>query len=250
MKKLNMLMLMAALIFGACKKNGNDTTEPTTACKIVSVKEGDDPASTYTYDINGKVSKVTNLYGFGDGVFTYETGKVNFIDAKGAENQSFNVDASGRIISDDFDIYKYNADGYLIEKTGKGSTTPEFVLSYSNGNLVKVITDGAETTDITYYDNEPYQNLLGYENALYSNLLFNQHTFSSLTATFTGKSSKNLVKDISKQITRGGIIQKFKETYVYKKDQDGKVISLNVTSESPAGYYNGVNTISFTYQCQ
>lgn len=179
-----------------------------------------------------------------------QTGKVNFTDAKVTGNKSFNIDASGRIISDELDTYKYNSDGYLIEKTDKSSTTPEFVLSYNNGNLVKVVTDGTETANITYYEDEASQNLLGYENAVYSSLIFNLHTFSNLTATFTGKSSKNLVKTIAMQRTEQGKLQQYKETYVYKKDQDGKIISLVITREAPSANDSGVNTINFTYQCQ
>lgn len=246
-----MLMLMAVLALSSCKKNGNNEPEKVSGnCKIVSIKEDNEPATTYSYNADGKVSKVANLYGFGTGEFAYQTGKVNFTDAKGTDNKSFNVDASGRIISDDLDTYKYNSDGYLIEKTGKSSTIPEFVLSYNNGNLVKAVTDGTETANITYYEDEASQNLLGYETAIYSNLIFNQHTFSNLTATFTGKSSKNLVKTIAMQRTEQGKLQQYKETYVYKKDQDGKIISLVITREAPAGNGSGVYTINFTYQCQ
>ncbi|MGY0039652.1 hypothetical protein [Pedobacter sp. NJ-S-72] len=52
------------------------------------------------------------------------------------------------------------------------------------------------------------------------------------------------------QRTEQGKLQQFKETYVYKKDQDGKIISLVITREAPAGYGAGVNTINFTYECQ
>lgn len=239
-------MLMAVLALSSCKKNGNNEPEKVSGnCKIVSIKEDNEPATTYSYNADGKVSKVTNLYGFGTGEFTYQTDKVNFTDVKGTDNQSFNIDASGRIISDEFDIYKYNSEGYLIEKAYKSTSMPEFVLSYDNGNLVKVVEDGEVTTDITYYKDEASQNLLGYENAIYS--IFNSHTYSSLTATFTGKTSKNLVKTITVQ----GIIQgQIKETYVYKKDQDGKIISLVITREAPAGYGAGVFTTNFTYECQ
>jgi len=190
-KTTHMLVLLAMLAFGSCKKNGNNSAEPTaTTCKIVSIKEGDDPATTYSYNDNDKISNVTNLYGFGNGTFSYQTSSTTFTDSGTGARQILVTDVSGKIVSDQYDTYKYNNDGYLIEKTGKGTTMPEFVLSYSNGNLTKVITDGTETSDITYYDSEVAQNLLGYESALWSSLLFNQHTFSNITATMIGKGSR------------------------------------------------------------
>jgi len=50
--------------------------------------------------------------------------------------------------------------------------------------------------------------------------------------------------------TEGGKVLQFTDSYSYTKDQEGKVISATIKSESPAGYYNGTTTISFTYQCQ
>lgn len=252
MKTANMLMLMAVLSLSACKKNGiNEPEKISGNCKIVSIKEDNDPASTYSYDASGKISKVTNLYGYGNGVFTYQTDKVNFTDAKGTENQSFNIDASGRITLDKFDTYKYNSDGYLIEKAYRPNpTTSNFILSYTNGNLTKVIIDGFETVNITYYDAEAVQNLLGYENALHSSLVFNESTYSNFNIAFLGKGSKNLVKSITKQRTISGVTQNFNDTYVYKKDTDGKIVSLEITRQASGGYFNGVNTVNFTYQCQ
>ena len=253
MKKAYMFIIITSLFISACSKNDNPIVEPIAPqCKIVSIKEGDDPTTTYTYDGNGKVSLVTNLYGFGSGTFTYQTGKINFTDINGSENQSLSTDASGRVISDGTDTYKYNSDGYLIEKYWRSisTTVPEYVLSYSNGNLIKVTTDNNETIDVTYDETETYQNLLGYESPLWSSLIFNQHTFSNLTATMIGKSSKNLVKSIVMKRTENGKILQFNETYSYKKDQEGKITTLTIVSVSPANYYNGTSVISFTYQCQ
>ena len=115
-KKIHILVFLGMLAFGSCKKGDNNSNEPIKAiCRVVSIKEDDNP-TTFTYDGNGKVSKVTNLYGFGTGTFIYQSNTVNFTDATGKENQSFNIDASGRIIADQFDTYKYNSEGYLIEK--------------------------------------------------------------------------------------------------------------------------------------
>jgi len=253
MKKANLLILITVLSFSACSKNDNPTVEPVVPqCKIVSIKEGDDPATTYTYDGNGKVSLVTNLYGFGTGTFTYQAGKINFTDINGSVNQSLTTDASGRLLSDGTDTYKYNSDGYLIEKYWNfvSTSVPEYVLSYSNGNLTKVTTDNNETIDITYDETESYQDLIGYESPLWSPLLFNQHTFSNITATMIGKSSKNLVKTIVLKRPENGKILQFNETYTYKKDQEGKITSLTIVSVSPGNFFNGTSIINFSYQCK
>jgi len=255
MKTTHILMLVALLLLGACKKDNTDeqpTTTPKT-CQIITIKEGDEATTTYSYDNAGKVSKVTNLSGVDNGTFSYQSGSVIFTSSDDGSKETFSIDASGRITSDEYYTYKYNTEGYLIEKTLKSDKSPEFTLSYTAGNLTKVIIAsfvGHETVNITYYDAEAYQNLLGFENPVYSGLLFNQHTFSSFKATFTGKSNKNLVKSITMERLSQGKVQKFQEDYVYKKDQDGKVTSITLTSTSPAGYNSGVNTTSINYLCK
>lgn len=255
MKTTNMLMLATILLFSACSKKGNDPeviVDPVSkTCQIVTVEEVNESPITYTYDDQGRVLKVTELYGFGTGTFTYSAGKVTFKDSNDGTNKEFNTDTQGRIVSDSRDTYKYNADGYLTEKND-GSIPAEFVLTYTNGNLVKVVTDGKETSDITYYEDEINQNLMGFENPLFSGLLFNHHTFSSLTATFMGKPSKNLVKSITvvEKDASTGLNVQTTETYTYQKDSDGKVTSQTVKRDAPSGSYSGVSTLNFSYNCK
>lgn len=253
MKKANMLMLMAVLLFSACKKNDNRTQQQQlgTNCKIISTQEDSDPATTYSYDASGNIIKVANLYGYGNGTFTYQTSSVTFNNSGDGTTQSFNIDASGRITADKYYSYKYNSDGYLIERAYSPYLASEsFELSYTDGNLTSVVIDGFETVTITYYTDQAVQNLLGYENALQSHLIFNESTYSNFNIAFTGKSSKNLVKSITKKRSIDGAEQTFNDTYVYKKDADGKIVSIIITSIADGGFFNGVSTVNFTYQCQ
>jgi YD repeat-containing protein len=245
------ILLLLTLIICACNKSNEPSPEPDfPQCKITSIKEDNDPTSTYTYNSSGQVSQVTNVYGFGNGAFSYQSGSTTFTSANTGVRETVITDAAGNILSDQYDNYKYNLDGYLIEKTPKNTATPEYIMSYSNGNLIEIVTNLGEITNIMYYDGEPNVNLLGYENPLWSNLLFNQHTFSNITATMIGKSSKNLVKGIMMTRTVDGVPEKFTNSYSYKKDQEGRVITLTIEYSAPSSYYNGVNNINFTYQCK
>ncbi len=242
-------MLLAVLGLTSCKKAEKGSSN----CKITSVNDQRGSISTYTYDTAGKVSNVTGLYGYGDGIFTYQRGAITFTSSMNEPNKTFYTDHSGRITQYGTDVYKYNTDGYLIEKSLRYyGIVPEFSLSYADGNLVKVDINGKKTAEITYYD-EPVQNLLGYETALCSDLLYNdENGFHTMDATFIGKGSRNLVKSITlKHIsTVDNNPEQLKETRVYTKDQNGKITLMTITRDVPDFYGPGTSTVSFAYQCQ
>lgn len=245
MNKANMLMLMTVLFFSACKKGGNDTTIPETY-KIVSVQEDNEPPSTYTYDDKGRVSKVTGLYGYGDGTFAYTDSRVTFTKGSDGSKQYFTV-KDGRILTDEYDTYTYDSELFLTSKSESEVGTPDYTLSYSNQNMVKVVSKDGRITTIDYYEGEAYQSLLGFENALYSSLLFNESTFSSFNAMFTGKHSKNLVKLITTTKQINGKAYTYKESYTYQKDTDGKVTMMTVQFDQPDIPKTTVYTTKFTY---
>lgn len=247
-------MLSIFFLISSCSKSGNDpkkSIDPVVdPCRIVTVEVINGTPVTYSYDSQGRVSQTTNLFGFGTGTFTYSTYNVTFKNAKDGSTYNFVTDAQGRIVSDKYDTYKYDAEGYLIEKND-GSVTSEFVLSYSNGNLVKVVRRGEETSTISYFD-ERNQDLMGYESPLFSSLLFNMHTFSGIMVRFTGKQSKNLVRSITtvKKDPDTNKEVEFRDTYTYQKDSDGKVIAMNIDSEPRTGIHYGVSAYRFTYNCK
>lgn len=245
MNKLKMLTLMALLLSSACKKSGNDTTTPQTY-KIVSVQESNETPSTYTYDDKGRVSKVTNLYGYGDGTFSYTDFRVTFKKGSDGSTQYFNL-ADGLISSNTFDIYNYDAEHFLTTRSSAQDNSVDYTLSYSGQNMVKVVSKDGRVTTIDYFESEPYQNLLGFENALYSSLLFNESTFSSFDAIFTGKHSKNLVKLITTTKQISGKTYTYTDTYTYQKDAEGKVTTMSIQTQQPVTPNFIISEYKFTY---
>ena len=245
MKRSNILMLMAVLLFSACKKSGNDTTKPQTY-KIVSVQENNEAPSTYTYDDKGRVSKVTNLYGYGDGTFAYSDSRITFTKESDGSTQYFNL-AGGFISSNKYDIYNYDAEQFLTTRSSAQDNSVDYTLSYSGQNIVKVVSKDGRITTIDYYEGDSYQNLMGFENALYSSLLFNESTFSSFDASFTGKRSNNLVKLITTTKQIAGKTFTYKDTYTYLKDADGKVTTMTVQTEQPVTPSIIITVYKFTY---
>jgi len=242
-------MFSIVLLFCACSKS-EDVTAPEVEqlgknCKIISIAEDSKAISTYAYNTNGKIFKVTDVIGLGTGTFSYNNTGVTFTNSVTGQLESYTLNNSGNLILDRFNKYNYNEDGYLIEKVNR--TTPNYyhyILSYDKGNLVKVIIDGFETVTMTYYE-EDNQNLLGYESALKNYMLFSN---SNYDIALLGKASKNRLKGIIKERILDGVFQRFVHTYTYKIDKEGKITSMNIKREGSAGDIPNIN-VKFTYEC-
>lgn len=154
MKKYLSLLMTAALVAAfvtSCNKDDDDDDITVAASKIKEIKAvyGVDEYETwkFTYDANGKVTKVENywLTDF-DKAYDYDytvAGKLS-ITRTGQSPVVYDLDAQGRIVKEDwgggeYAAYEYNTDGYLvkvIEHWG-GEDHTKFMVEVTNGNITK-----------------------------------------------------------------------------------------------------------------
>jgi hypothetical protein len=268
MKSTNILMLLAVIIISACSKNGNEPgnikEEPVVKPSRIEVVDmayepsGDKSSSSFYYDENGKLYLYSGDFRW---VAGFSTVTINVRDRMYFSHRnnvgiisfrSYALDAQGRVAEDHMGTYKYNSDGYLagIEVYDKRGN---FTFSYTDGNLNKIVADGNQTSDITYYE-DANQSLLGFESPLTNpTAIAARPDVDNFTSAYTGKRNKNLLKAIVTKYERSGHVLTIKQTNVYTKDANGKIVKLKVTieqsSEGNAQVLTDVQTYTFGYSC-
>ncbi len=138
MKKLLLFMLpLVALSFIACDKgdgNGGDETITGKLVKTIHYDHGSyDSTCTFTYDSQGRLTKIADEYDGEESVINYTY-------------------STNRIVADwddgDF-IYTLNVDGYLIKKEWERSD--DYIdYSYQNGYLKQAVEDSNDAADYTW----------------------------------------------------------------------------------------------------
>lgn len=237
------------MLISGCKKAGNSVTEtePVKSCKISTIERtlgGVGPPETYIYDENKRLIKINN----GQNVtLSYSTDKISVKFASGPADITYNLDASGRVVSGTDCTFKYNSEGYLIEAfKDYGSFTVTVYLTYENGNLIKADSyiKQDDRPQATYhlhtfsYTNDPFTNAGEDSNPLTNDLNVIQPRELS---NFFGKSVKNR---ISKKVsTVLGTTQTF--TYTYQKNADGNISIVEIGAEGALFKKNVL-----TYDCK
>lgn len=238
------LASLAFLYLLSCKKGNNDSTSnpPIDPCDLVTevllYNQYADPVLQHevdvTYDKQGRVKSIVGK-GLNRSDYTYFDDKIELkaTDIFGDDiSVTYYLDNKGRITRTSyFDFqYTYNDEGYLTSLrqpygTGgviNGSTLN--LLTYENGDFVRVTNEipNSNHNDIkfAYYD-EPNQDMMGYNNPLYSSgLIGDRPSFFLMKAGYYGKLSRHLLKS-----------RKDNDSYPpwpidYTKDAKGRVVSM------------------------
>ncbi|MFY8019654.1 MAG: hypothetical protein ACOVP1_00600 [Bacteroidia bacterium] len=193
----------------ACKKAETTTSNTNnypdlTGCKVTRFYDVTNETKI-SYNANGTIAKVEEYEAgslYNTNTYTYETGKVSYVNTSGREKGEYLLDSKGRATSSAIiyyqaqdpttatsgvmATYKYNADGNLIEKqeeynSQSGKTSYLTTYQWTNGNLTSEIE--VSSNNNTYITN--YEYYMDKSNALGA---------TDAAMDFTGVQSKNLVK--------------------------------------------------------
>lgn len=253
-------LLFAAVLFSACNKEGfsDNTAEK---CKIVTVKRTSgkyvDNASI-TYDSKGDVASLVSSQdsAFRSFVVKKEPNKIVLV-TKYDGNYVYDLDGNNRVIKATIGDwggkfeFTYSADGYISSMVQRFSNWPvptNFNFYYSDGNLVKVTFSesiGGYTTNTeivyTYLKTEIAALLIEETDPL---SFVGSYGYQPLLLGFYGKANKNLME--SAKVTRAsstGYVEGNHTSYVYKKDAQGNINSVDITR---SGF---LTNYSFIYNC-
>ena len=274
--KLLMVAIVAVVSIVSCKKeiNWNAFPDPQgNGCKLTSLKADLDVLGSYdisfAYDALGRVLKATTTDGQINN-FTYTAEKITAKDQDGSiseivlENKravsSKREDALtvGGAVFSYTKKYTYNSDGYLIQVknylNGELSSTDD--LSYTNGNLVKVVsTDPNQTftTTTNYsYSTDVAVNVYDVADPLYYHVDY-------FSGGYYGKQSKNvLIKSSSKTVDRNGKpLNEDVSIYTYQVDAKGNTVAISLPVTTTFYPANGTATTetaqtkySLNYNCK
>lgn len=254
MKKASILILSIFLL-ASCSKNEDskpETEQEANSCqvKIIDFIEGGQQLHKlyFTYNDQGKVRRVdydtqnsTNYE-----TFDYQSDKIIKYKNDGAasETLTFILDANSRIISIKNYTFKYNTDGYLIESKSSGTDlTITKTYTYTNGNLTKkdylynYSTGRTDNYSSVYeYNSDAYQSIGGHASAIEGF----EYDNSRVLNEFFGKTSKNLITNSSFNSPGGSSSG---TTYLYQKDDKGKMISIKTKFNQVTSEYK------LTYDC-
>lgn len=260
-----MVALIAVISILSCKKeinwdvfsgpNGN-------GCTLTSLKADLDVLGSYdisfVYDALGRVSKATTIDGQINS-YTYTAEKVIAKDQDGAvteivlENKravsSKREDAVtiGGVVFNYSKKYTYNSDGYLTQVKNylNGELISTDDLSYTGGNLVKVISTDPNLTFTTTTSYSYSTNVAGKIYEVADPLYYHVDYFSG---GYYGKQSKNvLIKSESKTVDRdGNPTDEVVSSYIYQYDTKGNTTSISMPISTTFYPDNGPATTETT----
>ena len=245
----NLLLVISLLmIISGCKKAGNSKTEieAVKSCRISTIERslgGGGPPNTYIYDENERLIKITDGQ---NPSISYSTNKISVKYESGPADITYNLDASGRVVSGTDCTFKYNSEGYLIESFRDfGSFTITVNLTYENGNLIKAEQhtkndNGSQFIKLyTYsYTSDPFTNAGEDSNPLTNDMNVIQ---PEALSNFFGKPVKNRIS--KKVITGPGSPYTF--TFAYHKNADGNISLVEINLDGSPFKKN-----ILTYDCK
>lgn len=232
----NLLLAISLLmLISGCKKAGNSETEnePVKSCRISTNERsfsGPGPSHTYIYDENKRLIKIIDGQ---NPSISYSTDKISVKYESGPADITYNLDASGRIVSGTDCTFKYNSEGYLIESfRDYGSFTITVYLTYENGNLIKAERyvkqdDRPQPTlhlNTFSYTSDPFTNAGEDSNPLTNEMNVIQPTELS---NFFGKPVKNRIS--KRVVTVLGTTTTF--TFAYHKNADGNISLVEIGAQ-------------------
>ena len=236
MKKIFLLLALFATVFVACSDD-DEKDKPAGKEKLVSkisvVENGHNYDILFTYDAQGRITKIVNNdpEGISTTTYTYETGK---IVAKEVENEyviTYLLNDKGLITSStneegDKSSYTYDANEQLLNIKEE---TWETNITWQNGNVTKqsLKDNGQEydTFEYTYSINEYKGNLGWFVGGI------NEIDAFLMDYGYMGKRNKNLLQKEGNY-----------SSYEYTLDTEGYVSTIKATSEGE------VTTYTITYK--
>lgn len=242
--------MLLSLLLSSCEKSG-DKPKPDgpklvdEVCKIKSIDVGGSSLA-FTYDVNQRVQRAHNIVGKDTSyskTYIYETNKIKIIglSAGGGSTSVYNLDTSGRIISDGNTTFKYNSEGYLIEaKALKMIST----FTYQDGNLIKadeLYSNNYKISTLLEYNTTTTKSIIGPESPLWGLITM---AGDPVLINYFGKPSKNLR---SKRTVKDSAFQDQVVAFTYQMDDKGKINSVkqNATGVSPFS-----SEMKFIYDCK
>ena len=249
MKKLHLILILVLLAFGfSCKKNNDTTVQADISSSRIKKMTVTDSVyqiylcETYQYDEQGRILKM--IYDtkpeWDDSIHIFEyypdkvIEKVFYQNFTGYGKNIYTLNSDGMAISEkdlwltqagDSSVsqtvfYKYNADGFMIEKkTFRYGDTTEWILEQwqiANGNISSITASDFNSGGMSSVTNYEY-----YSNTINSLAYINQGR------SFFGKSSSNLIKSYVKNYSTPVTM-----TITYSYDSMGRVIK-EITEENP-----------------
>ena len=232
MKKILLLAFTATVMLGACKKDkGGDEPETVPTCAMVKTVERwgsseDIDTDVVKFDEQGRVVKD------GDNTYEYSSGKITVTENYSGGSQyitEYTLDGQGRVITSKYSgtdtEYKYNNDGYLIERKSGDYTT---AYEWQNGNLVKIVS----TSIYNGTSQEVYSSTITYGNDTINDKLIAGVIFGEMYAEW------HLSAYFGKQPKNAPVMEKEKNSgpettniYFYVKDSKNKVIGYTETKD-------------------
>lgn len=249
MRKSLILMLSAVLlIVASCKKDSNPQEEE--AQQICSVSQttftstgGDSGKALYSYNAEGKVSKVVYEGENYQETYSYTSAQLTQVvkDGNNSTTYTYALNSQGRVTNEtqmagDYKIdYTYDSEGYLtqsIRTNLSNSTTITTKYTFTGGNLTKIVTPNL-TLNMLYGGFDAKSDYFDFSDSdLPSNL-------NSILKAYFGKGSKNLIASISYD---GGV---YTEGFAYEKDSNGNITKVTMKASDNKGY-----TLANTFNCK
>ncbi|GGE67929.1 hypothetical protein GCM10011413_38230 [Pedobacter psychrotolerans] len=241
------MLLAITLIVASCKKSTSDNEEQTpSTCQLSQSTYsagGDFGKILYTYNSDGKVSKVVYNGEDYQESYTYTSTQITKIVKEGNSSKTFTytLNVQGRITNEtqtagDYKIdHTYNTDGYLTESIRTNllnNSTASTKYTFTDGDLTKIVSPTL-TLNIVYGGSEAKGN---YFNGLDTDL---PPFYSGVLKSYYGKVSKYIPAIVSYGNST------YTEVYSYQKDSNNNITRVIVKTSDNKEY-----TLSNTFTCK
>ncbi|HWK57199.1 MAG TPA: DUF4595 domain-containing protein [Parapedobacter sp.] len=249
MKKVFMLMTAAAVMFGACSKDGDDNPQVEKECRVTTLGASAmyDGNTAFEYDSQSRIVKIISNDGGDDYVadFTYQSSKITVMEYYDGEldaEYEFTVNGSGLITSATGDFggdktFTYD-NGYLKQfEVEYDHGTSNVNITYSNGNLTEVNIDNSfdssDSRTIAYDAGKVYQPFTSYLAEPFGDVSFWGVEYALYETGYFGKLPTNRIASADNA------------TLSYETGSDGK--ATRIKADAPEGYssYNA----AVGYEC-
>lgn len=242
-------MTAAAVMFGACSKDGDDNPQVEKECRVTTlgVSAMYDGNTTFEYNNEGRIVKITANDSGDDYVadFTYQSSKITVMEYYDGEldaEYEFTLNGSGLITSATGDFggnktFTYDS-GYLKQFAVQyDHGTSNVDITYSNGNLTEVNIDNSfdssDSRTIAYDAGKDYQPFTSYFAEPFGDVSFWGVEYALYETGYFGKLPTN-------RVTSADNADLFYET-----GSDGN--ATRIKTDAPEGYsrYNA----AVGYEC-
>ena len=243
MKRLSMIAMLAAVVFGACSKDKGSESKP--SCLVTKITQPSGQEYLLSYNADGKLttiqypSSTTQVTYSGNTIVALSTGSGGYYNKV---TYTLNGNGLPSFIKTEYDAtgttwqtraYEYQGTQVTKRKLIKSAgNNTETIYVWANDNLVTENITGPTFTqklEYEYYSDKPYQPGSNAENVVII------------------ERNKNLLKKRTSTFTSNGVPEVEKTSFTYEFDKDGKILSMTEkddinTGQTPYKY-------TYEYKC-